>query len=102
MTDPLLELNEVDENKLYKNGMIIKSGNFCISGNGLFYGIHIPTNSRDEAEKIINQIKSQEQQIKQLKEKTQQLIDYADQLRHSNFIISSEIKRILGVKDVSG
>lgn len=35
------------------------------------------------------------------KAELEELINYAEQLRHSHFIISSEIRRILGVKDVS-
>lgn len=50
-----MELTEVKQNELYKNGNLIKLGNYHI-GSEITYGVHIPVYTRPQAEVVMKEI----------------------------------------------
>lgn len=63
-----MKLTEEDRAKLFKNGEIVKLGNYWI-GYDLVYGIHIPTNNREQGESIMKQILKNQEIVERLKQK---------------------------------
>ncbi len=62
-----IKLTEVDRNVLFKNGELVKLGNYSISPD-LIYGIHIPTHNRTEGELIMKQILDNHEIVERLKD----------------------------------
>lgn len=63
-----MRLIEEKPEKLFSGGLILKLGTYCISPEGIFYGIHIPTDSRKTAEIIMKKILDDREVVERLKE----------------------------------
>lgn len=74
-SDNEIKLIEEDRKKIFRNGELVKLGNYWI-GWDLVFGIHIPVTNKEEGELIMKQILQDKERVKKLESKFQLLLKY--------------------------